>query len=147
MIQSCVIDASIVADYVAAGIYTDHIAALMNRLEDQIDVCCPAYVLIETGNVLWKRIRSEGTPIEKAVRLLSDLRTVNISFYDDLELLPLALEIGAESGITIYDAMYLALAQKLACPLITADMRQAEAEKNIGLPLKSISDFTPPQEL
>ena len=45
--------------------------------------------------------------------------------YPALPLLPRAFELRA--NVTAYDAMYVALAEALDCPLVTADARLAAA--------------------
>jgi predicted nucleic acid-binding protein len=41
----------------------------------------------------------------------------------DSSLLETSVQLSRELGITIYDSCYLALAQKVACPLVTANPR------------------------
>ena len=61
-----------------------------------------------------------------AARLLSQS---NIMMHPQSDLLDAALDLAAAHGISVYDAVYLALAKSLGLPLFTLDKRQASAAK------------------
>jgi len=42
-----------------------------------------------------------------------------------------------------YDSAYIALAENLGLPLITADEKQANAAQSVGAKLKPLTDFAP----
>lgn len=52
-----------------------------------------------------------------------------------------ALEIALAYGITAYDAAYVALAQQLALPLITADARLARAMDGTAHDIRWLGDL------
>jgi predicted nucleic acid-binding protein len=50
-----------------------------------------------------------------------------------------------QHNLAIYDSVYIALAERLGFPLITADAKQAAAAAGVGATLKPTADFaTPP---
>jgi len=49
------------------------------------------------------------------------------------QLVPRALEIALEHSITIYDALYVALAERRGYELITCDSRQGGVAKKLGV--------------
>lgn len=61
-----------------------------------------------------------------AARLLSQS---NIMMHPQSDLLEAALDLAKSYGISVYDAVYLALAKSLGVPLFTLDKRQASAAR------------------
>ena len=115
------------------------IAALLFAEPEQADArerlarcqpVAPDLLPYEMANVAVNKIR-RGLA-EAAVRAsLADLRAMGI------ELHPVdpaaALDIATRHGLSAYDAAYLALADRLRCPLYTFDRRLAEAaQRHLG---------------
>ena len=67
---------------------------------------------------------------EKAFEALNLLVNSAIELHHELDLLNEAFSIAKSTGVTIYDALYIALAKRLGATLITRDRRQHEAAKN-----------------
>ena len=44
-----------------------------------------------------------------------------------------AVQIASESRLTVYDSLYLSLAQALKTPLLSLDIVQADVAKQMGL--------------
>lgn len=65
--------------------------------------------------------------LRKAREMLLTLRAFPIRTYAMFPLLPLALEIAMTIGHSVYDCVYLALADEENCPVITADRRLQNA--------------------
>ncbi|HEX9839781.1 MAG TPA: type II toxin-antitoxin system VapC family toxin [Anaerolineales bacterium] len=59
------------------------------------------------------------------------------------DLLPRGLQIGLTHQLALYDSVYIALAEKLNYPLITADERQERAASAEGITIKALTDFSP----
>jgi predicted nucleic acid-binding protein len=55
--------------------------------------------------------------------LLDDLTWQMPTLHASIDLLPRALEIAGQSRRSIYDSLYVALAEREQCELITADQR------------------------
>ena len=103
----------------------------------------PEFCLIECVNVVWKHVRFNQMPMHVARQTVQDVRDLPLALVVASEFLPRALEIGIAHGLAIYDSVYIALAENLACPLITVDQRQSSAASTIGVTLKPITDFAP----
>ena len=86
-----------------------------------INLIAPEYILVESANVLWKHLERQDIRPDEALESFSTLRDVGIRLVPDAELLEDALTLAAEIGITVYDALFCALAVRENVQLITAD--------------------------
>lgn len=85
------------------------------------NLTAPAYILVESANVLWKHIQRRNVQPEDAVPSLRTLRHLGIRLVPDADLLEDALILAADHGITVYDALFCALAARENVQLITSD--------------------------
>ena len=81
----------------------------------------PEYVLVESANVLWKHIQRRNVRPEDAAPSLRTLRGLGIRLVPDADLLEDALILAADTSITVYDALFCALAARENVQLITSD--------------------------
>ena len=81
----------------------------------------PEYVLVESANVIWKHIQGRNLQPEDAVPSLRALRDLGIRLVPDADLLEDALMLATDHGITVYDALFCALAARENVQLITSD--------------------------
>lgn len=93
----------------------------------------------EAANSLWKRaVKGELTAeqVGEVLRGLLAYRPFRLAQQE--ELYPDALAIAVEARITVYDALFIALARREALPLVTSDARQAEVAERLGVPVHVI---------
>lgn len=90
----------------------------------------------ECLNALWKASRKglldEKTLLKKA-ELLFKLSKVNVKMEKEEGLVLDALKLSLEEGISVYDPLYIVLAEKRKLPLVTLDSVQAERAKERGI--------------
>jgi len=88
----------------------------------------------EVANALWRRILQGEMSYEIALKIVRDL-AVNrvIPLESEDKYVEKAIEIGVKSKITVYDALFIALAKELSLELITSDKKQAEAAIGNGV--------------
>ena len=77
--------------------------------------------LSEVANAIWKRHHQHLVALEEAGELLGRLLRMPVYVRASSRLLGSALEIAAKYDRTIYDALFVALAEDLRLPGITAD--------------------------
>jgi predicted nucleic acid-binding protein len=90
------------------------------------ELVAPDLLWAEMGNVLRKKHRRGEIDEDTAVRLLRDFSRIPIQFHAAERWAEAALELGIRHGVTVYDALYLALAAGNECRLVTADRRLFE---------------------
>jgi predicted nucleic acid-binding protein len=95
--------------------------------------CAPAFLFVETANVLLKYHRLTGIPLEDVEAGLRQLQDIVTDVAGDGELLPVAVRISAENNHKVYDCLYLALALGRREPLATADRRLAALAQKLSI--------------
>jgi predicted nucleic acid-binding protein len=118
-----VIDASILANVV--GDYGPAGRIARARLQAGVDVSAPDLVDVETVSVLRKRWLAGDLTARRFRSAVDDLLALPGVRFPTGRLMPRANELRA--NVTPYDAAYVALAEGLACTLVTADARLARA--------------------
>ena len=123
-----VIDTSALAKYVITEEYSDLVRQIVSLHEaSEIQLTAPDFLLVECANVLWKNALRTGDPIEDVIAALNNLRGTNIRLVPQEDLLEEALRIALNMEITVYDALYCALAQRENAEIITEDRRLRSA--------------------
>ncbi len=115
-----VVDASVAVKWFIPEIHTDAALCLLN---DESELIAPDLFLPEFANVLWKKIRRNELSEVDARDVLNALPTVPIQFHSANRLVNPAFEIARALDRTVYDSLYVALAESEACEMVTADQR------------------------
>jgi predicted nucleic acid-binding protein len=95
--------------------------ALRNAAKGEASLIAPELILAESGQVLHKKRRQKLLEADELDALLDSLLDLPIQLYGHRNLLRSACALAAESGLTVYDALFLALAIRYNASLITAD--------------------------
>lgn len=118
-----VVDASVLANAIADD-QADGDAS-RDVIRQRGGVSAPDLVDVETVAVLRKRWLADTLPARRFASAVRDLEELAIDRYPTLRLMWRAYEL--RDNVTAYDAAYVALAEALDCPLVTADARLAGA--------------------
>jgi predicted nucleic acid-binding protein len=109
---------------------TEHGADVAARLlkahtADEVALVAPAHLPLEIANAMATR----GAPFHRLLDVVVKLAAADllIAPLDD-GLLVESLRIAHEEGLALYDAVFIALASRLDCELVTADRRQASTK-------------------
>lgn len=98
-------------------------------LEGQISIVLPDLALYELANVLCHK---RDLTVEQIVQALDSLLEMELLWADpSAELLARAVRVARQCQVTLYDAVFVALAQWMGAPLVTADeylVRQTTCE-------------------
>jgi predicted nucleic acid-binding protein len=144
VVQPFVIDTSILIQGFVREPNTAHVRSLLQETiipEPTVALYVPEFCVLECANILWKRVVLYKKPIVETEQALGNLLAFPLVVRTSAEYLRRAFGIGVAHQLAIYDAIYLAFAERFACPLITADERQARAAQAVGVTLKPITDF------
>ena len=115
-----VVDASVVIKWFIPEIHSED--ALQVR-HSHYRLHVPALITLELGNVLVKKIhRGEITRNEGNV-ILKELKQLPLQRHADERLFPTAYQLALDTQRSVYDCLYLALAESIDGVIITADAR------------------------
>ncbi|MBS7653109.1 MAG: type II toxin-antitoxin system VapC family toxin [Candidatus Bathyarchaeia archaeon] len=89
-------------------------------LEGRLEIHIPSLLYTEFSNALRYIHGLTSIDVVRALNALKDLQLKTIS---DLDLLQEAVEIAFDKDITVYDALYIALARAVSSKLITYDTK------------------------
>lgn len=120
--EKIVVDSSIVVKW-----FVDEVDSLKARQlfkehqEERISFYAPDIIIIEVVNALFFKADFPKNQLEDVVRKLFQ---AEIKFvYLEQDLIQKSVDIMIEHKIASYDALFIALAQDLDCPLITNDRK------------------------
>lgn len=92
-------------------------------LSAKIDLMAPDLLFAEVGNIVWKKHRLGIITEQEGRDILSDLLAFNLLTVPTEMILPLAYYLAVRFDRTVYDSLYMALAQERGVKFITADLR------------------------
>ncbi len=116
-----VVDASVLANALADD-GPDGVRARV-AIRSASDVVVPDLANVETGAVLRKRWIATSIDDTRIDQALVDLADLPVRRFPTLPLMTRALEL--RENLTVYDAVYVALAEVLGYTLVTADAKMA----------------------
>jgi predicted nucleic acid-binding protein len=102
------------------------------------DLVAPGFLLVETGNVLYKQSRAGNIAPDKCAESIGILRESMLELIPDANLLAKAIELALERRHPVYDCLYLALAIERREPLATADKRLAALARQLNIEVELI---------
>jgi len=118
-----VLDASAVLELL---LHTPNGTLVGERIRDPRETLhAPHLLSVEVAQVLRRYVAAGAVDAEDARAALDDLGAFDIAHYPHEPFLGRVWEL--RDNVTAYDAVYLALAEILGCPLLTFDARLASA--------------------
>lgn len=124
-----VVDASVALKW---AIDEEGTAAAVKLLDREV-LHAPDFLLLEVANILWSKTRRQVISRAEADEAYEAIAAVPLTVTPLAELVAPARALAFALDLTAYDAVYAALAQRLACPLATADETLARAMGEAGL--------------
>ena len=115
-----VVDASVVLKWFVPEIHSDAARRLLAATHQFLS---PDLLFPEVGNAIWKKVRRGELTAKEGQRLAADISSVAVETVSTRGLMIDAHALAVTTGLTVYDAMYLALAIRLKTDLVTADDR------------------------
>ena len=93
----------------------------------------PELLVAEAANVIVRKRKLGELSENESMELLSDMLSVPIRLFPHKPILSRAFEMAWEFKLTVYDSLYLALAEENAAALYTADERLVKVARRMNL--------------
>jgi len=119
-----VVDASVMVKWFVPEV---HAEAARGLLHEGFSLSSPDLVRAEIGNVLWKKWRRDELSAEAVEGVLSDLESFTLTIETSEPLVEAAWNVARLYDRSFYDGLYVALAVKNDCALVTADRKSYNA--------------------
>ncbi len=115
-----VIDASVAIKWFIPEIHSE-VALHASRLQARLHV--PAFIQLEVGSVLAKKIRREELTRDEGDVILKEFRHLPLQYHPDERLFHAGYALALVTHQSLYDCLYLALAETIDGAVITADRK------------------------
>ena len=115
-----VVDASVAVKWLVPESHSDAARRILNPNNELL---APDLIWAEIGNVIWKKWRRGEVPGHAAGDLLQDFHRCPMQTFASRALMSAAWSIAERYERSFYDSLYLALAVRAECPLVTADLK------------------------
>jgi predicted nucleic acid-binding protein len=135
----CVIDASAGIKLFTEEDYTAEIIKLFEQLNHNspYSIFVPDIYFAECANIFWKLVRRGAYPADLGEINLARIKALDLPTTPTSVLMERAFQIALEFGISAYAACYVALAERLELPLLTADARLAQVVPQYAVTIES----------
>jgi predicted nucleic acid-binding protein len=126
-----ILDVSVAAKWALPRSGEDLVEEALHLLERQsegeVEFLVPDSFWAELGNVFWKAVRRGRWSEDEALNALDEMFRRAIQTVPSTDVLADALGIAIKYQRTVYDSLYVALAQQAGSNMITADERLVNA--------------------
>lgn len=124
-----IIDASVLASYLVRDEFFEDAREILYTA----DIIIPDLIVPEVANVIWKHVYLyHRINVDEALELINNMNILikNLEVVSSIKVIGNALKIAVEIGITVYDAIYLALIIDKNEKLKTFDEKLKDKIKN-----------------
>lgn len=125
-----VVDANVAIKWILPEIYSNFALRLRNP---NYQLLVPDFFFPEITNIFWKRVKKGEMTLQEAKRDLRIMQGIPLQISPSFPLMSQALDIATRVDQAVYDCVYLTLAIKHNCQMVTADQRFYNAVKNDNL--------------
>jgi predicted nucleic acid-binding protein len=118
-----VVDASALLEFLLQTPLGTRVEARLFR--ERADFHVPHFADVEVTQGLRRLVRAGEVSADRAAEAIADLADLDLHRHPHLDLLPRAWQL--RENVTVYDAMYVALAEAIDAPIVTCDAPLARA--------------------
>jgi predicted nucleic acid-binding protein len=125
--MQCVVDASVAAKWFLPEPYKDKAEKpLRDFIGEKIDLIAPDLIVAEVSNLLWKRSTLRGDiSVAQAAQSCANFLALGVTLQPSTTLAAAALKLATQERHSVYDMLYVVLAERNGCEFVTADEKLA----------------------
>ena len=131
----CVVDTSaLIRLFVPDGPLPNDFEGFLRGVERGLNIAiAPELLMAEAANVINKKQLSGELSESEGDQLLSDILSVPIRLFPHRPILPRAFELARAHNLTVYDTLYLALAEEHGAVIFTGDRKLLSIAERLKL--------------
>lgn len=111
----------------------EKVETLLEHVSDASVVVSPSLYASEVANALWKYVKSDNLTLELALERYAEAIDLIDDFTPDWELTTEALTEATRYQHPVYDMLYVILARRSGCAILTMDRRLSTLVNNMGI--------------
>lgn len=120
--------------FVPDGPFPDGLEVFLSGVERDLNTAiAPELLWAEAASVLLKKEKLGELTERESDQLLDDILLMPIRFFPHHPLLSRAIRLARKHGLTVYDTLYLALAEEHGAAVFSADRKMQQAAKQMQL--------------
>ena len=127
--MSLVVDASVAAKWFVREDLSDEAAELLGYFDR---LCSVDLLIAEVTNIAWKKLTLGVIAPAQAADMAKGIRAAISKLYPSGLFNERALQLATELRHSVYDCLYLACAEALDAPLVTADRQFSRKAQDAG---------------
>lgn len=116
--REAVFDASVIVKWFV----DDPLTLSAERARGAFAPVAPPLIVFECANAFWKYVRTDRLSVDDATRAIQEVAN-GVRVVEGVHIVERALALAAQIAHPVYDMTYVATAEQLELPLITADAR------------------------
>lgn len=126
-----VVDASVLVKVYVPEVHSE---PAIRFFSDEHELIAPDLMLAEFGNIIWKKSALLGELTEAETKtIVAAAQGLPLGYYYTNGLLPHAMQIALAAKRTVYDSLYIALAESEACQFMTDDRKLQQSLQSTSL--------------
>lgn len=134
-----VLDASVAIKWVLPEEGSDKAIALQEAFEKAVhELIAPDTLPIEIAHALTRAERRGALLPGQAMTRLSGILASSPDLHPYMQLLPRAVELSSQVRHGVFDCLYVALAEREQCEVVTADQRIVKAFPSLAVSIYSV---------
>lgn len=106
---------------------------MLEAEKDEAVILAPGLMIIEAGQVIFKKSKEKLLTDEEAEFLYADILSLPIRLYDPPDFAASALKLSLAHNITVYDALFIAVAQFYSAIFVTVDRKLAKTAERLNI--------------
>ncbi len=126
-----VVDASVAVKLYVPEVHSEQ---AIQFFADEHELIVPEFMLAEFANIVWKKSALLGELTEAEAQAIVDaVQELPLGYYYTNGLLSDAMRIALTTKRTVYDSLYIALAEAQGCQMMTDDRKLYESLQSTSL--------------
>ncbi|MEK6258129.1 MAG: type II toxin-antitoxin system VapC family toxin [Planctomycetota bacterium] len=144
--KPCVVDSSVAIKwFVAENHQAEAMAIAQEWIAGQLECIVPDWFFVEVENILWKKPRKQLITQYDVTQTLQEIDKLPFRVVASRPLSDRAVSFAIRHDRTVYDSLYIVLAEEENCTFVTADDRLANAVAPHFPNVIKLSDWEPTQ--